>query len=141
MRLPRTLVCGLLAASTVALTACTADPVPQTPAGGSGSTAAPAAQELDQALHDRLPEHIRQAGKIVAVNTGSFPPYTIVGAEGTPLQGASAELSVAVGQILGVEIEHETIDGLASVLSGMQAQRYDLDMGPVGDFPERQQQA
>ena len=142
MRLPRSFVLGLLAASAVALTACTADPVPAAPAGGAGPSAAPvAAQELDQQLHDRLPEHIRQAGKIVAVNTGSFPPYTIVGAEGTPMQGATAELSDAVGQILGVEIRHETIDGLASVLSGMQAGRYDLDMGPVGDFPERQEQA
>jgi polar amino acid transport system substrate-binding protein len=57
------------------------------------------------------------------------------------VEGATADLAVALGQILGVEIEHTTIDGLASVLSGMQAQRYDLDLGPVGDFPERQEQA
>jgi polar amino acid transport system substrate-binding protein len=142
VQLPRSFVLGLLAATAVVLTACTADPVPAAPAGGAGPSAAPvAAQDLDQQLHDRLPEHVRQAGKIVAVNTGSFPPYTIVGADETALQGATAELSVAIGQLLGVEIEHSTIDGLASVLSGMQAGRYDLDMGPVGDFPERQQQA
>jgi polar amino acid transport system substrate-binding protein len=142
MRLPRTCVLAVIAASAVALSACTADPVPQTPAGGPAPDPAPVAeQQLDQALHDRLPEQIRQAGAIVAVNTGSFPPYTIVGAEGAQMQGATAELSDAVGQILGVDIRHETIDGLASVLSGMQAGRYDLDMGPVGDFTERQQQA
>jgi polar amino acid transport system substrate-binding protein len=141
MRTPR-LVLGLLAASAVVLTACTADPVPTGPGGGPAPSAAPVAeQQLDQALHDRLPEHIKQAGKIVAVNTGSFPPYTIVSADETKVEGATADLAVALGQILGVEIEHTTIDGLASVLSGMQAQRYDLDLGPVGDFPERQEQA
>ena len=141
MRTPR-LVLGLLAASAVVLTACTADPVPTAPGGGPAPSAAPVAeQQLDQALHDRLPENIKQAGKIVAVNTGSFPPYTIVSADETKVEGATADLAVALGQILGVEIEHTTIDGLASVLSGMQAKRYDLDLGPVGDFPERQEQA
>jgi polar amino acid transport system substrate-binding protein len=139
MRLPR-FVIGLLAVSAVALSACTADPV-STPPGGAPSAAPVAEQQLDQALHDRLPENIKQAGKIVAVNTGSFPPYTIVSADESKVEGATAELAVALGQILGVEIEHTTIDGLASVLSGMQAQRYDLDLGPVGDFPERQEQA
>lgn len=140
MRLPR-LVLGVAAASAVALTACTADPV-STPAGGPAPSAGPVAeQQLDQALHDRLPENIKQAGKIVAVNTGSFPPYTIVSSDESKVEGATADLGVALGQVLGVEIEHTTIDGLASVLSGMQAKRYDLDLGPVGDFPERQEQA
>jgi polar amino acid transport system substrate-binding protein len=141
MRLPR-FVIGLLAVSAVALTACTADPVSTPAGGGQAPSAAPVAeQQVNQALHDRLPENIKQAGKIVAVNTGSFPPYTIVSSDESKVEGATAELAVALGQILGVRIEHTTIDGLASVLSGMQAKRYDLDLGPVGDFPERQEQA
>ena len=88
-----------------------------------------------------MPQKIKDSKQIVAVNTGSFPPYTIVGADETKIDGASGDFAVAIGQILGVTIQHETIDGLASVLSGMQAQRFDLDLGPVGDFPERQQQA
>ncbi|MGP4129048.1 hypothetical protein OJE16_04340 [Pantoea tagorei] len=31
-------------------------------------------QQVDQALHDRLPEAIKQAGKMISVNNGSFPP-------------------------------------------------------------------
>lgn len=97
------------------------------------------AQTLNQELHDALPADIRDAGKLVAVNNGSFPPYTVVAANGE-LEGATADLSVALGELLGVEIEHTTVDGLASVLSGMDANRYDLDLGPVGDFKERQEQ-
>ncbi|MGW1345674.1 ABC transporter substrate-binding protein [Kribbella sp. NPDC002412] len=134
---------AVLAASLLGVTACTADPV----ATGAGSDAkAPAAaipqQQVDKALHDQLPEKIKTAGKIIAVNNGSFPPYVIVGTDkGAPVEGATADLSQAVGQLLGVQIEHTTVDGLASVLSGMQAKRYDLDMGPTGDFVERQKQA
>lgn len=131
---------ALSAACTLILGACTEDP---TTSGNSGSSpsGAPAAQTLNQSLHDKLPQKIKDSKQIVAVNTGSFPPYTIVGADESKIDGASGDFAVAIGQILGVTIQHETIDGLAGVLSGMQAKRYDLDLGPVGDFPERQQQA
>ncbi|WP_286957420.1 ABC transporter substrate-binding protein [Brevibacterium sp. UBA7493] len=97
-------------------------------------------QELNQELHDQLPDDIKDAGSITSVNTGSFPPYTIVDGENN-VTGASADLAEAMGQMLGIEIEHETVDGLASVLTGMDAGRYDLSIGPTGDFPERQEQA
>src|ERR1700754_1321023 len=131
---------ALAATTALMLGACTEDP---STSGNSGSApgGAPASQTLDQSLHDKLPQKIKDSKQIVAVNTGSFPPYTIVGADESKIDGASGDFAVAIGQILGVTVEHETIDGLASVLSGMQAQRYDLDLGPVGDFPERQQQA
>jgi polar amino acid transport system substrate-binding protein len=139
-RKPRRSVLALAAASALVVGACTADPTTSDTSGASrGGTAA--SQTLNQSLHDKLPQKIKDSNQIVAVNTGSFPPYTIVGADETKIDGASGDFAVAIGQILGVTIEHETIDGLASVLSGMQAQRFDLDLGPVGDFPERQQQA
>ena len=115
MTLPRTFrrsALALAAASALVVGACTADPTTSDTSGASPSDTA-AAQTLNQSLHDKLPQKIKDSKQIAA----------------------------AIGQILGVTIEHETIDGLASVLSGMQAQRFDLDLGPVGDFPERQQQA
>lgn len=117
------------------LTACSVDD--GTTEGGEERTAA--TQEFNQGLHDALPESIKSSGKIVAVNNGSFPPYTIVGPNGE-MDGAKADISDALSDILGVEIEHTSVDGLASVLSGMQANRYDVDLGPVGDFKERQEQ-
>jgi polar amino acid transport system substrate-binding protein len=141
--LPRTSALAALAASALALTACSADPVDTANTSGAAdqSGSAVVEQEFDQKLHDRLPDRIKETGTIVAVNTGSFPPYTIVASGDAAMEGATADLSAAISEILGVEIKHETIDGLASVLSGMDAGRYDLDMGPVGDFPEREAQA
>ncbi|MEZ3499880.1 ABC transporter substrate-binding protein [Pantoea sp. KPR_PJ] len=95
-------------------------------------------QQVDQALHDRLPDAVKQAGKMVAVNNGSFPPYEIVNGPHA-MDGASADLSSALGQLLGVKIEHATVSGLSGVLSGINSGRYQLAIGPIGDYPDRQQ--
>jgi polar amino acid transport system substrate-binding protein len=127
----------LIGASAFAFVGCTADP--GAPSAGSTSST-PKAQEFDQALHDKLPDAIKTAGVINSANTGSFPPYVVVESDGS-VTGATADLADAVGEILGVDIVETTSDGLASVLTGIQAGRYDIDMGPVGDVPERQAQA
>ncbi|WP_158783729.1 ABC transporter substrate-binding protein [Pantoea sp. BAV 3049] len=96
------------------------------------------AQKMDQALHDRLPADIKQAGKMISVNNGSFPPYEIV--EGpTSMTGASADLTEALAQVLGIKIEHATVSGLSGVLAGIKSGRYQLAIGPIGDYPDRQE--
>jgi polar amino acid transport system substrate-binding protein len=129
---------ALTAVVALALTGCAVDSSAAGSTSGSGESSA-APQAFNQELHDALPDKIKAAKKIVAVNNGSFPPYTIVGGSGE-LDGATADISNAMGELLGVQIEHVTVDGLASVLGGMAANRYDLDLGPVGDFKERQKQ-
>ncbi|MFC4119326.1 ABC transporter substrate-binding protein [Nonomuraea zeae] len=132
-------VVALLGAA-ILLTGCGANPEEaegalssQQPAGESAP-----AQAKDQALYDRLPEKVKTAGKLVSVNNGSFPPYEIAGADGRSLTGAAADMSDALGQLLGVKIEHVTVDGLPSSLTGIASGRYDFAIGPVGDFPDRQ---
>lgn len=95
-------------------------------------------QKVDEALRARLPEAIRKAGAMTAVNSGSFPPYEIVSDTRT-MTGASADLSDALGELLGVKINHETVNGLAGILAGIKSGRYQLAIGPIGDFPDRQQ--
>ncbi|MER9628976.1 ABC transporter substrate-binding protein [Mesorhizobium sp. M0296] len=93
-------------------------------------------QSVNEDLRARLPEEIRAAGKITAVNNGSFPPYEIV--TGTELSGATKDISDAIGLLLGVEIDHASVAGLPALLSGINAGRYQFAMGPVGDYPDRQ---
>lgn len=95
-------------------------------------------QTTDHRLHDRLPAKVRSAGRLISVNSGSFPPYEIAGSDGRSLTGASADLAVALSQLLGVKIEHVTVDGLPSELTGIKAGRYDFAIGPIGDFPDRE---
>ncbi|EHD23050.1 MULTISPECIES: ABC transporter substrate-binding protein [Brenneria] len=97
-----------------------------------------APQQVNKDLHARLPDDIKKAGVLKAVNNGSFPPYEIV--SGThSLDGASADLAKALGEILGVKIEHASVSGLSSLLSGIQSGRYQFGIGPIGDFPARQE--
>jgi polar amino acid transport system substrate-binding protein len=92
---------------------------------------------VDEALHAKLPEGIRTAGTMISVNNGSFPPYEIV--KGTEMTGASADLTDALGQVLGVKIEHATVGGLPALLAGVNSGRYQFAFGPVGDFKSREE--
>ncbi|WP_454857576.1 ABC transporter substrate-binding protein [Rhizobium binxianense] len=92
---------------------------------------------VKEELKAKLPESIRTAGKMISVNNGSFPPYEIV--TGTEMTGASAELTDAIGQVLGVKIEHETVGGLPALLAGINSGRYQFAFGPVGDFKSREE--
>ncbi|WP_405847906.1 ABC transporter substrate-binding protein [Streptomyces niveus] len=124
------------------LAGCGSNP-PQAKGATDNSTGAAADQAkpkltVDKELNALLPEKARTSGALVSVNNGSFPPYEIAGSDGHSLTGASADLSDALGQLLGVKIEHVTADGLPSELTGIKAGRYDLAIGPIGDFKDRQ---
>ncbi|WP_442221145.1 ABC transporter substrate-binding protein [Rhizobium sp. 2YAF20] len=92
---------------------------------------------INQDLRAKLPESIRTAGKVVSVNSGSFPPYEIVNGA-TDVTGASAELTTAIGQILGIEITNATVGGFPALLTGINSGRFQYAEGPVGDFPSRE---
>jgi len=92
---------------------------------------------VNNELRAKLPETIRSSGKMISVNNGSFPPYEIV--TGTEMSGASADLTDALGQVLGIKIEHETVGGLPALLAGVNSGRYQLAFGPVGDFKTREE--
>jgi polar amino acid transport system substrate-binding protein len=94
-------------------------------------------QKVDPELRAKLPKEILDAGELVAVNSGSFPPYEIV-ANTTTVTGASAELTDAVGQLLGLKIRHESVSGFAGILTGIKSGRYQMASGPAGDFPDRE---
>jgi polar amino acid transport system substrate-binding protein len=99
--------------------------------------ATPALAQVDPALRARLPADIAAAGKMVSVNSGSFPPYEIVG-DNNALSGASAEIDQAIGALLGIKVDNVTVGSFAAELTGIRAGRYQYAMGPVGDFKSRQ---
>ncbi|MEV5704253.1 ABC transporter substrate-binding protein [Actinoallomurus sp. NPDC052274] len=136
------IVAALAVAGALVVSGCGKNPS-EVDGGGSGSKAsgvgaADLKQTLDQKLNDRLPAKVKSAGKLISVNNGSFPPYEIAGSDGRSLTGAAADMATALSQLIGVKIEHVTVDGLPSELSGIKAGRYDFAIGPIGDFPERE---
>lgn len=127
---------------TTALIGCSAqdpDVSTQQQAGSAQSSANPISdQQLDPAMQAELPADVKASKKLTSVNSGSFPPYVIVGSDGTTT-GASSDLLHALGQMWGITIEEQTVDGLSSELAGLSSERYQMAFGPVGDFKERQQ--
>jgi polar amino acid transport system substrate-binding protein len=95
-------------------------------------------QSVNAELRAKLPKSVLDAGELVAVNSGSFPPYDIIG-DDQALTGASADLETAVGELLGIRVRNETVNSLAGDLSGIKSGRYQMDIGPDGDFPDREQ--
>lgn len=101
-------------------------------------TAAIPEQKVSDALRAKLPDDVKSSNKLISVNSGSFPPYEIV-TDTRTMTGASADMTDAIGQLLGVKIEHATVSGLSALLSGIKSGRYQFAMGPVGDFKSRQE--
>ena len=93
-------------------------------------------QALNPALRAQLPKEILAAGEMTSVDSGSFPPYVILGDRS--YIGAVADFSQALEQMLGVKIKQETVAGLSGLLIGIKSGRYQFSLGPVGDFPTRQ---
>jgi polar amino acid transport system substrate-binding protein len=104
-------------------------------AAQSAFAQATAPLSVNEELRARLPDDIRAAGKMTAVNNGSFPPYEIV--TGTELTGATKDISDAIGQLLGIQINHASVGGLPAQLAGINAGRFQFAMGPVGDYADR----
>lgn len=129
-----------LAVLALSLAACTVEEEAPSGNDNNGGDSGVQEQEYREDLFEQLPEEIQESGTITAVNTGSFPPYTEVDGDGN-VTGATADMGKALGEVLGLEIQHETVDGLSGALVGIEAGRYDLHLGPVGDFPDRQEQA
>lgn len=94
-------------------------------------------QKLNENLRAKLPAKNIETAKIISVNNGSFPPY-IIAKSNTEIDGASNDFSIALEQLLGVKIEHVAVSGMAAELSGVNSGRYDMAIGPVGDYRSRQ---
>lgn len=96
------------------------------------------AQAYDAQIAAELPAAIQKAGVLRNVVTGSFVPYTIANPDNS-IEGATADFSKAVGEVLGVKVTHTVAQGFAAMLLGIAAGRYDVSIEPCGDFPDREQ--
>ncbi len=95
------------------------------------------AQPFDKELAAQVPESIRSAGRIRNAVTGSFSPYSITLADRT-IVGAATDLATAIGQMLGLKIEYFKNPSFSGTLMGIKAGRYDANLEPAGDYPERE---
>lgn len=101
------------------------------------SLAVPAAADTE--LTKLLPQPIRDSGKLRAVASPSSPPMLFMGTDARTLEGLEIDLTRAVAEVLGVELEfvNGTFD---SLIPSIAANRADLAVGSIGDLKVRQEQ-
>jgi polar amino acid transport system substrate-binding protein len=111
---------------------------------GCGSTATTASAqgpraELNQALHDRLPAAIREAGVLKVATDASYAPMSSFGPDGRTIIGMEPDLGAEIGAILGVRVKFVQRD-FASILDDVADGSVDLAMSAITDTPERAEQ-
>ncbi|MEA5362471.1 transporter substrate-binding domain-containing protein [Amycolatopsis sp., V23-08] len=121
-----------MAAAGLVLAGCTVD---------DGAATAPTAAALtaDQALHDQLPQAVKDSG-VLRFAGDSHPPYRTVGPDGKTVTGIDHDFQQALGQLLGVRTETTIVSGLPAALQGMLSGRYEAFNGPVKATAEREKQ-
>ncbi|WP_244328824.1 ABC transporter substrate-binding protein [Streptomyces marokkonensis] len=132
-----------LAAATVvttaltALTACSSGD-DSAPAANGGVTVAGVTIEKDPALHDTLPEEIKDAGTVKVATDVPYPPFEMYVKEGeSELTGLDYDLGQALGAKLGVRFTFtpQKFDG---IVPAIQAGKFHAAMSAITDNKERQ---
>lgn len=131
---------SVAAASVVAVTCLLATGLA---ACGGEPAAAPApghSVAFDQALHDLLPDDVRDAGVITIATDAAYPPASSYAPDGHTIVGFEPDLLTALGEVLGVRMELRVTD-FTAVLEDVEAHRVDAAMSAVTDTAEREQRA
>lgn len=104
------------------------------------ATAAVDGVQFDQALHDKLPQAIRDRGTVRFVTDASYPPMEQFAADGRTIVGFEPDLADALGKVLGVKFEMVT-GAFQTAIDKVAAGEYDGVMSAVTDTPEREKKA
>lgn len=93
----------------------------------------------DSALHNALPDAIKQAGQVRVASDIPYPPFEMYTTEGSSeLTGLDYDLGQALGARLGVRFvfQAQSFDG---IIPGIQAGKYDVAMSAMTDSKQREQ--
>lgn len=91
---------------------------------------------FSQALHDRLPQSIRDRGVLRVGTDASYAPMSSFAADGRSLIGVEPDLGVEIGRVLGVRLEFVNTS-FDTLLADVRSGGLDLAMSAVTDTPER----
>jgi polar amino acid transport system substrate-binding protein len=106
--------------------------------GGPATTAVTATDgsRLNQTLHDRLPQSIRDRGVLRVGTDASYAPMSSFGPDGRTIIGVEPDLGVEIGRILGVRLQFVNAD-FVKLLPDVAGGAMDVAMSAMTDTPER----
>ena len=96
----------------------------------------PPKASFSQALHDTLPQPVRDRGVLRVGTEASYAPMESFGPDGRTIVGAEPDLGVELGRVLGVRLEFVDTDFTALAPKVMKGD-LDLAMSSMTDTPER----
>lgn len=91
------------------------------------------------AVHEMLPQKVRQQGFINVATVAPYPPNQFFEADGKTLTGISVDLGKALQEVMGVELRFVPV-GFDSLVPGLMAGRYDTSISALNITPARTQQ-
>jgi polar amino acid transport system substrate-binding protein len=109
---------GLMAASTVALTAARADDAP---------------------FKKMLPDAVQSKGFLSVASEIQYPPFETFADDNKTVVGIDADVAAALGKELGVELRFVSTS-FDAIIPGLVAKRYDMAMSAMTDNKTRQKQ-
>ncbi len=135
MKRPLAAAAAVFSAVALLMSGCGSDSLSSSGASGSASsdTSIPAV-EADQALHDSLPDAIKQAGVIEVGVDPTYKPNEYM--DGTTVVGMNVEIFDAVAARLGVKNNWNPA-AFDSILAGVQAQKYEVGSSSFTITPAR----
>ncbi|MEU9558364.1 ABC transporter substrate-binding protein [Streptomyces fumanus] len=92
----------------------------------------------DSALAAALPAELRASGKLRIGSGIGVPPVAFSPEDGGPPRGVDIDVSEAVARVLGLKVERKHVSG-ASLITGLDAGRYDLGTANLSVTEERKQ--
>jgi polar amino acid transport system substrate-binding protein len=107
--------------------------------GGSGSTSSPAASASASvaSIANQVPSDIQDKGTLNVAADATYAPNEFIAEDGKTVIGMSADLSKALGQVMGLKVNmtNATFD---TILPGLQSGKYDLGVSSFTDTRERE---
>lgn len=140
-RRPRTAVLATATLLTLLLAACGsgAKEIPEdTRAAGLGREDVVSSVREDTAVSSELPAKLRRSG-VLRIGSGiGVPPIAFSPEDGGEPRGVDIDVSEAVARVLGLKTQRKHVSG-ASLITGLNAGRYDLGTANLAVTEEREQ--
>jgi polar amino acid transport system substrate-binding protein len=133
----RVAVAVILTVATTLLAACSSTPTGLTPTGSTPTGSATTHQaRLNPALHDLLPQAVKDRGVVLVGTDASYAPMSAYGRDGRTIIGMEPDLGVEIGRVLGVRLQFVATD-FSELLADVGRGDPDLAMSAMTDTPER----
>ena len=128
---------AVVSLTVLVLTACGSDSL----GGGepAGSAPASASTSVNAELAAKLPQKIKDSGRIVIGTDASYAPNEFLAADGKTVQGMDVDLFNAVAAKLGVRTEWQPAS-FDTIITGVQGKKYDVGVSSFTINDARKQQ-